>query len=112
MTTTILKSSIPSHGLDVSKSKFLSGNNFSQGIDSAELMPELVFVNLLRSPGIDSPDRYDNLTVFVVEACQVHGWRNRFLGSLNVYIYGLCGIRALDKVRQFITVSQSVLKTF
>jgi hypothetical protein len=36
--------------------------------------PEPEFVNILSSPGIDSQP----------------GWRNRFLGYLNVYKYGLC----------------------
>ncbi len=90
--------------------------------------PEAVFVNLLRSPGIDSGSlagRYDSPTVFVVplpsrtRICRPFketrnrfpAWpvrqpyfsyrpvrlhrlaksipRNRFLGSLNVYKYGL-----------------------
>ncbi len=33
---TILKSSIPSHGIDASKNQFHSRNDFSQGIDSAK----------------------------------------------------------------------------
>jgi hypothetical protein len=34
ISTTILKSSIPSHGIDVSKNQFHNGIYFSQGIDS------------------------------------------------------------------------------
>ncbi len=43
-----------------------------------KLYPESVLVNLLRSPGIDSQPSGINF---------FH--RNRFLGSLNVYKYGL-----------------------
>ncbi len=38
MPTTILKSLIPSHEIDVSKNQFHNGIYFSQGIDSVELM--------------------------------------------------------------------------
>ncbi len=53
--------------------------------------PEPVFVNLLSSPGINSqpgvPVRQPYLTY---RAARLHiGWRNRFLGSLNVYKLGL-----------------------
>jgi hypothetical protein len=48
--------------------------------------PEPVFVNILRSPGIDSqhggPVRHAYLPSYI-------GLRNRFLGSINVYKYGL-----------------------
>jgi hypothetical protein len=43
MTMTILKSSIPSHGIDDSKNQFHNGIDFSQGFDSVESMPELKF---------------------------------------------------------------------
>jgi hypothetical protein len=46
MTPTILILPILSHGIDVSKNKPHNGINFSQGIDSVELMPEPVFVNI------------------------------------------------------------------
>ncbi len=39
MTTTFLKSSIPSHGMDVFKNQFHNRIDFSQGIDSIESMP-------------------------------------------------------------------------
>jgi hypothetical protein len=39
MTTVILKSSISSHGIDVSKNPFHNKIDFSQGIDSVESMP-------------------------------------------------------------------------
>jgi hypothetical protein len=50
-----------------------------------------LFVNLLRSPGIDfQPSRPLTTALFVVEVPQGYiGWRNRFLGSFNVYKYGL-----------------------
>ncbi len=61
--------------------------------------PEPIFVNLLRSPGIDSqadgPVRQHSLTY---QPARLHRpaesipW-NRFLGSLNIYKYGLrCSI--------------------
>jgi hypothetical protein len=54
-------------------------------------VPEPLFVNLLRCPGIDSQRRADTTTQFIVGADppDYTGWRNRFLGSLNVYKYGL-----------------------
>ncbi len=39
MTTTVQKSSIPSHGIDVSKNQFHNGIDFSEGIDSVKSMP-------------------------------------------------------------------------
>ncbi len=42
MTTTFLKPSIPSHGIDVSKNQFQDEINFSQGIDSVESMPRVI----------------------------------------------------------------------
>jgi hypothetical protein len=39
MPTTILKSSVPLYGIDVSKNQFHNGIDFSQGIDSVESMP-------------------------------------------------------------------------
>ncbi len=56
---------------------------------------EPVFVNLVRSAGIDSqPVRNGTTTLFVIPARQANSLeesipRNRFLGSLNVYKYGL-----------------------
>ncbi len=54
-------------------------------------VPEPLFVNLLRCPGIDSQRRAGRTTQFIVGADppDYTGWRNRFLGSLNVYKYGL-----------------------
>jgi hypothetical protein len=55
---------------------------------------EAVFINLLRSPGIDSqPWRACTPTLLVVPARWLHRLaesipRNRFLGSINVYKYG------------------------
>jgi hypothetical protein len=77
-------------------------------------MPEPLFVNLLRSPGIDSqpggpvrqpyltyrPDRLHRLAESIP-------W-NRFLGSLNVYKYRLCG--HLLKYRDKIISRQYVIK--
>ena len=37
----LLKSSIPSHGMDASKNQSYDGIDFSQGIDSVESMPEV-----------------------------------------------------------------------
>jgi hypothetical protein len=47
MTMTIPQSSVPSHGIDVSKNNFHSRIDFSQGIDSVESMPgdPLKFIN-------------------------------------------------------------------
>jgi hypothetical protein len=42
-------------------------------------VPEPKFVNLLRSPGIDSQERQPYLTYRPARLCI--GWRNRFLGS-------------------------------
>ncbi len=69
--------------------------------------PEPVFVNLLRSPGIDSQPggHCDNL--FVVTASQSTYRltesipRNRFLGSLSVYKYGLW----TDNILSYLLVS-------
>jgi hypothetical protein len=47
MTMTISKSSIPSHEIDASKNQFQCGIDFSQGIDSVESMPEVVFLKLM-----------------------------------------------------------------
>jgi hypothetical protein len=56
-------------------------------------IPEPVFVNLLRSPGIDSQPgmagRYNNNPICRTGPPGYIAWRNRFLGSLNVYKYGL-----------------------
>ncbi len=38
----LLKSSIPSHGMDASKNQSYNGIDFSQGIDSVESMPEVL----------------------------------------------------------------------
>ncbi len=43
----------------------------------------------LRSPGIVSEELIPPAYI----ACQPTGWRNRFLGSLNVYKYRLCNVR-------------------
>jgi hypothetical protein len=45
MMMTILKSSMASHGIDVSKNQFRSRMDFSQGIDSVESMQEPEFLN-------------------------------------------------------------------
>ncbi len=62
-----------------------------------DLCPEPVFVNLLSSPGIDpQPDRPVRQLYFSYRPVWLHRLaesipRNRFLGSLNVYKYGLSG---------------------
>ncbi len=54
--------------------------------------PEPVFVDLLRSPRIDShrvgPVQYNNPFCRTGPPGYI-GWRNRFLGSINIYKYGL-----------------------
>ncbi len=57
---------------------------------------EFVFVNLLRTPGIDSPAASGPVRqpYFVLSAARLHRLaesipRNWFLGSVNVYKYGL-----------------------
>ena len=52
--------------------------------------PEPVFVNLVRIPGIDSQPggRYENPIRRTGPPGYI-GWRNRFLGSLNVYKFWL-----------------------
>ncbi len=53
--------------------------------------PVPVFVNLLRSPGIDShPGGPVRQTYLSFRPGRLHtGWQNRFLGSTNIYKYGL-----------------------
>ncbi len=67
---------------------------------------EPVFVNLVRSPGIDShpcgPERQSH---FSYRPARIHRLaesipRNRFLGSLNVYKYGLCNSGTFSKSHQ------------
>ncbi len=59
------------------------------------IITELVFVNLLRSPGIDSrPGGPVRQPYFSYRSAKLHrlaesNSRNRFLVSLNVYKYGL-----------------------
>jgi hypothetical protein len=61
---------------------------------------EPVFLNLLRSPGINSQPagRYDNPICRTGPPGYI-GWWNRFLGSLNIYKYGLRFVQAL-RIRQ------------
>ncbi len=73
----------------------------------SHFIPEPVFVDLLRSPGIDSQHGGPvPTTLFVVPARQlaesVH--RNRFLGSINVYKYELC--IPSSSIRLFLILSQ------
>ncbi len=68
-----------------------SATSCSLQLDQAGITSnEPVIVDLLRSPGIDSSmaGRYDNPVGRTVPPRYI-GWRNRFLGSINVYKYGL-----------------------
>ncbi len=64
-------------------------------LPTASLSPEPVFVNLLRSPGIDSqPGGWVQQPYWSYPAARLYRQaesitRNRFLGSKNVYKYGL-----------------------
>jgi hypothetical protein len=57
---TILKSSIPSHGIDAAKNQFHNGMDFSQGIDSVESKP-----GILKSPKIQAlnSDRVERVKI-------------------------------------------------
>jgi hypothetical protein len=60
---------------------------------SAANNPEPVFVNLLWIPRHRFPAWRAGTTILFVEPARQAtyiGWQNRFLGSLNVYKYGLC----------------------
>ncbi len=76
------------------------------GLSAVRSFTEPVFVNLLRSPGIDSkpggPIRQPFLSYPVVPSCQAtHRLaesipQNRFLGSISVYKYGLSILTMID----------------
>jgi hypothetical protein len=57
---------------------------------------EPVFVNLLRSPGSipSKAVQYDDPICRTGPPNNI-GWRNRFLGSINVYKHGLCTVTAV-----------------
>jgi hypothetical protein len=66
--------------------------------------PRPVFVNFLRSPGIDSQPGGSVRQLFVVPRPPGYiGWQNRFLSSLNVYKYGL-RIRPVTLAPEFTNV--------
>jgi hypothetical protein len=65
--------------------------------------PEPVFLDLLRSPGIDSqpgePVRQPYLSYRPARRHRLPEsiYRNRFLGSINVYKYGLCTFSSIQR---------------
>jgi hypothetical protein len=80
-------------------------------------MAEHVFVNLLRSPGIDSlPGRPVRQPYLSYRLASLHRLaelipRNRFLGSLNVYKYGLCTAAGGEREKTAYLV-RYLIKTF
>ncbi len=80
------------------KGWFIKKKDIALGSSVAKRIPEPVFVILLRSLGIDSqpdgPVRQPYLTYWPTRLHRLSEsipW-NRFLGSVNVYIYGLCAL--------------------
>jgi hypothetical protein len=63
MKMTILKSSIPSHGIDVSKNQFLNGIDFSQGIDSVQSMHGILKSPKIQALNYDRVEREKNETL-------------------------------------------------
>jgi hypothetical protein len=80
------------------KGWFINKYDIALGSSVAKPVPEPVFVILLRSVGInsqpDGPERQPYLTYWPARLywlAESIPW-NRFLVSVNVYIYGLCAL--------------------
>jgi hypothetical protein len=77
------------------KKFYLKQNELAACKPDREVETEPVFVNLLRSPGVDSqPGGPERQPYFSYLSARLHRLaesisRNRFLGSINVYKYGL-----------------------